>query len=236
MATFVLVHGAMGGGWGWRRVAPLLRARGHDVYTPTLTGLGEREHLATPAANLTTHVTDIVNVLRYEDLHDIVLVGHSYGGMVITGVVEQEAERIKHLVYLDAMLPQAGQSAVDMTGQLPPGIEGWRVSVPGAGVAPPNETPEQAWGRTRLRPHPLATLQEALPMSRALESRPFTRTYVKATGAPRDPDNPGIFWLAADRVREDPAWRYHELPCGHSMHREMPNELVALLLELTLQQ
>jgi pimeloyl-ACP methyl ester carboxylesterase len=102
VATFVLVHGAWSGSFGWHLVAPLLRAAGHDVTTPCLTGLGERGHLASPAVNLTTHVTDVVSHIEFEDLRDIVLVGHSYGGMVVTGAIDKIGDRVKHLVYLDA--------------------------------------------------------------------------------------------------------------------------------------
>ena len=105
MATYVLVHGAWHGGWCWRRVAPALRAQGHEVWTPTMTGLGEREHLHPESVNLSTHVTDIVKVLEFEDLRDVVLVGHSYGGFVVTGVAAEAADRIRHLVYLDAFVP-----------------------------------------------------------------------------------------------------------------------------------
>src|SRR5215211_1043953 len=117
MATFVLVAGAWHGGWCWRKVTPLLRAAGHEVFAPTLTGLGERSHLAHPDVGLTTHIQDIVNLLEYEDLNDVVLVGHSYSGMVITGVAEQVPGRLAHLVYLDAFVPENGQALVDL---LPP--------------------------------------------------------------------------------------------------------------------
>jgi pimeloyl-ACP methyl ester carboxylesterase len=229
MTTYVLVHGAFGGAWGWRRVRPLLWAKGHLVFTPTLTGLGERVHLAGPEVNLSTHITDVVNCLYFEDLTEVVLVGHSYGGMVITGVADAVPERIAHLVYVDAILPEDGQSGADM-GELPP-RDGWRIPLP-ATELPPDETPEQAWARVRLVPHPVATLEEKLHLSQPLESRPFTRTYIKAGNEPYNPDNPGNFWRAANRVRNHPAWRYVELPSGHSIQRDMPNELVALLLEL----
>src|SRR5580700_6619085 len=113
-ATFVLVHGAWHGGWCFARVAEILRAQGHRVFTPTLTGLGERVHLASTEITLSTHVTDIVNVVRYEDLHDVVLLGHSYGGMVISGVVEVVPERVGALVYLDAFVPENGESLLDL--------------------------------------------------------------------------------------------------------------------------
>src|ERR1700690_866231 len=114
MAIFVLVHGAWGGAHGFRKVRGPLRATGHEVFTPSLTGIGERVHLASPQVNLTTHVTDVVNTILYEDLTDIVLLGYSYGGMVVTGALEHVADRIAHLVYLDAFRPDDGQSLDDL--------------------------------------------------------------------------------------------------------------------------
>jgi pimeloyl-ACP methyl ester carboxylesterase len=111
MATFVMIHGAFGGGWQWREVAMLLRARGHDVHTPSLTGHGERVHLATPAVGLETHIQDIFNVLRYEELHQVVLAGQSYGGMVITGVADRVPERVAYLVYLKLWCQRTGSRA-----------------------------------------------------------------------------------------------------------------------------
>lgn len=115
-ATFVLVHGAWAGGWAWKRVAPLLRAHGHDVFTPTLTGLGERVHLASPDVNLTTHIQDIANLLVYEDMKDAVLVGWSYSGMVVAGVQDSVPDRLAHVVYLDADVPRDGESDFDVSG------------------------------------------------------------------------------------------------------------------------
>ena len=115
MATMVLIHGSMHGGWCWQRVAPLLRAAGHDVYTPTLTGLGERVHLAHPDVDLDTHIRDVLGVLEFEDLHEVILVGHSYGTMVITGVADRVPERIAHLVYLDGTMAADGQAALDFS-------------------------------------------------------------------------------------------------------------------------
>jgi pimeloyl-ACP methyl ester carboxylesterase len=113
-STYVLVHPAWHGGWCWKKVTPLLQAKGHDVYTPTLTGLGERSHLAHPDVGLETHIQDILNVLKYEDLSDVILVGHSSSGVVITGVADRTPERIAHLVYLDAFVPENGQSMMDI--------------------------------------------------------------------------------------------------------------------------
>ena len=114
MRSYVLVHGGGHGGWCYQPVARIMRAHGQEVYAPTLTGLGERAHLLSPAIDLDTHVTDIVKVLESEDLRDVILVGHSYGGMVITGVADRAADRIGHLVYLDAATPENGQSLVDI--------------------------------------------------------------------------------------------------------------------------
>src|ERR1700690_1514418 len=114
MATFVLVHGSFHGGWCWQNVARLLRPSGHEVYAPTLTGLGERSHLATPKTGLELHIQDILQVLEYEDLHDVVLVGHSYAGLIITSVAEQVPQRVARLIYLDAFIPHEGKSAFDL--------------------------------------------------------------------------------------------------------------------------
>ena len=141
MATFVLVHGAWHGGWCWKKVTPLLRAAGHEVYTPTLTGLGERAHLLTREVDLDTHIRDIINVLEYEELRDVILVGHSYAGMVIAGVADRVPARLAHLVYLDAFVPRDGQASLSLS---PPELEahlraqalaegdGWRVPAPPA--------------------------------------------------------------------------------------------------------
>src|SRR5216683_3966176 len=116
MAVFVLVHGAWSGAHGFRKLRGPLRAAGHEVFTPSLTGIGERVHLSSPQVNLTTHVTDVVNTILYEDLTDIVLLGYSYGGMVVTGALEHVADRVSHLVYLDAFKPDDGQSLRDLSG------------------------------------------------------------------------------------------------------------------------
>ena len=142
MATFVLVHGGWDGGWAWRAVAQALRTAGHDVFTPTLTGSGERVHLASPDVGLPTYILDVSNVLRYEDLHDVIVVGSSYGGMVITGVAEAVPERLSQLIYLDGFVPQDGESVADLIGpeftaffthQAHAVGDGWRVPTYAAG-------------------------------------------------------------------------------------------------------
>ena len=231
MAIFVLVHGAWGGANSWRNFAPLLRREGHEVFAMSLTGLGERWHLGSIETSLTTHIDDVANLIEYEDLRDIVLVGHSYGGMVITGVADRLAERIDHLVFIDAFLPRDGESCFDLNGAGGPGAmaveDGWRVIRPEDPNAPPT-------GRPPSRGHPLTTLQEKVRLSLPLEQRAFSRTYIKAGGVPSAEPNErrGHFWQAADRVRSDPAWRYFELPTGHGVHREMPSAVVGILLDL----
>src|SRR5664279_605828 len=114
MATFVLIPGATLGSWCWKKVIPLLRNEGHDVYPITLTGLAERAHLMSPVVGLETHIQDIVGVLEYEDLTNVVLVGHSHGGMAVTGAADREPERMGRLVYLDASVPKNRHSDVDL--------------------------------------------------------------------------------------------------------------------------
>ena len=112
--TFLVCHGAWSAGWAWKKVHPLMQAAGHRLVTPSYTGLGERSHLAHPAVDLEAHIQDMLNVIKYEDLRDIVLIGHSYGGMVATGVADRAAERIARLIYLDAFVPEDGQSLFDL--------------------------------------------------------------------------------------------------------------------------
>lgn len=231
MATYVLVHGAWGGAHVWRKVRPLLRTAGHDVFTSSLTGIGERSHLSTPQVNLSMHIEDIVNVLHYEDLSDIVLVGFSHGGMVVTGVVDRMGERVAHLVYLDAFLPSDGDSAFGMIGS---GMEqqnegDWLVPSPARQYDDPAE---QAWAETRRVGHPRGCFTEPVHLSKPLEQWPFSRTYIKATGEPRPSGPPHPFWRAADSTRNNPAWRYREIETTHMVPHNKPEELIELLLEV----
>src|SRR3954451_7858080 len=173
MATYVLVHGGGHGGWCYRKVAALLRGAGHDVYTPTLTGLGERSHLVSPDVDLDMHIADVVAVLHYDDLRDVILVGHSYGGMVITGVADRAADRIGRLVYLDAANPKNGQSLVDVAGEVITwtrdqgrvidGVELvlWPTAevIAAYGVTDPATV---AWMKARLTPHPWRCFEQPL--------------------------------------------------------------------------
>ena len=235
MATFVIVHGAWSGPHAWRWVRPLLRAAGHEVVTPSLTGLGERAHLATPTTDLDTHVTDVAAVLHFEDLHDVVLVGHSYGGMVITGVAEQAPERIAQLVYLDADVPRDGESEWDMVpADERAGYEeaartrgdGWRVPPPFADPLPPGPPPEVVWVVDRMVPMPLCTMSQPLRLSTPAPDLP--RVYVLCTeGKDGEPPPPFL-----DRLRADSSWRFVELDAGHTAHVTAPEKLTAVLLDL----
>lgn len=202
MATYVLVHGGAHGGWCYQRVARLLRADGHDVHTPTLTGLGERSHLVRPGIDLETHITDVVAVLHYEDLHDVILVGHSYGGMVITGVADRALDRVAHLVYLDAANPANGQSLVDLVGgfieqtrahaQFVDGVE--LVLAPGTEPAAMRnygveDEADVEWMRARLTPHPWECFAQELVLrdEPAVRALPQWHIVCTATLATRDP-------------------------------------------------
>jgi pimeloyl-ACP methyl ester carboxylesterase len=240
MAIFVLVHGAWGGAHGFRKVRGPLRAAGHEVFTPSLTGIGERVHLASPQVCLTTHITDVVNTIWYEDLDGIVLLGYSYGGMVVTGALEHIGDRVRHLVYLDAFVPGDGQSLNSIAGGVTPG--GAVVSdsrVPGLGApwlvpAPPrafDDPAEEKWATARRTPHPAGCFTERVRLPRPLEDYPFSLTYIKATGEPR-PEAGHAFWDAADRAASSPAWRYREIATNHMIPSNRPDELAGLLLEL----
>jgi len=221
MSTFVIVHGAWTGAWGWDRVAERLRAAGHSVHVPTLSGLGERSHLALLPITLTTHIEDVVNEMVWHDLNDVVLVAHSYGGFVATGVVERAAARIASIVYLDAFIPKDGQSFEDIMGGP---LVGPLVPVPEIGG---NEYPTAA-ERDRIgalaTPQPTGTFTERLVVTGAY-LKVARKTYILATGWDG-------FGSVAAPLRNDPAWTVHELPCGHDVPLLLPDELAALLENL----
>lgn len=234
MTTYVLIHGGWHGGWCWRELAPLLRTAGHEVYTPTLTGLGERVHLAHSAIDLDTHIQDVVNVLWYEDLDGVVLVGHSYGGMVLTGVAHRVPERLSHLVYLDAFVPRDGQCLLDL---LPPERQqqfrdqaratgdGWRV--PSLGVERFGVTDEEdvSWVGARLVDQPLQTFEQPVECVTATADA-LPRTYIYCTRS-------GLsFGPFAQRAQSEPGWRYRELGTGHDAMITVPQDLANLLLEV----
>jgi pimeloyl-ACP methyl ester carboxylesterase len=234
MAIFVLVHGAWGGAHGFRKVRGPLRAAGHEVFTPSLTGIGERVHLASPQVCLTTHVTDVVNTVLYEDLDEIVLLGFSYGGFVVTGALRHIGDRVRHLVYLDAFVPGDGETVYDLTGAA--AGRGRVIGLGDAWLVPPlprdlDDPAEAAWANLRRTPHPVGCFTEPVLLARPLADYPFTRTYIKATGEPR-PEPAEPFWAAADRAKASPAWRYREIATNHMIPSNRPEELARLLLEL----
>jgi pimeloyl-ACP methyl ester carboxylesterase len=237
MTTFVLVHGAWGGSYSFAAMRTLLHTAGHEVFTPSLTGLGERVHLASPQVNLTTHVTDVANTVLYEDLTGIVLLGYSYGGMVVTGALEHIANRVSHLVYLDAFVPASGQSLNEVAGA-PPGPVAAAVG-PGARwlipllFQPPEGAPEPDPAAARLAPHPVGCFTEPVRLARPLEDYPFTRTYIKALREPRLADRPSAFWRAAGYAKGSPDWRYREIDTDHLVPVNRAEETVEKLVELT---
>ena len=186
MAVFVLVHGAWGGAHGFRHVRRALQAEGHEVFTPSLTGVGERVHLASPLVNLSTHVRDVVNQVLFEDLQSIVLVGFSYGGFVVTGALEHIADRVSHLIYLDAFVPKNGETLSGLVrgdGRAKVDIgEQWLVDGP---VRDFDDPSEGAWMKARRTSHPKACFTEPVFLSKPLEDFPFTRTYARPRRRPR---------------------------------------------------
>jgi pimeloyl-ACP methyl ester carboxylesterase len=232
MATFVVAHGAWSSAWAWKKMRPLLRAAGHDLWTPSYTGLGERAHLANGAIDLDTHIQDVVGLLDMEDLRGVVLIGHSYGGMVATGVADRASERIAQLVYLDAFVPGNGQSAFDLqpaerANQMRElarySGEGWRI--------PPNpmppDTPEAdvAWAAHRRLPQPLKTFEQKLRLS---DRTPPPRSYIYCTRfGPGD-----VFRQFAERARRESGWRYFEIDASHNPHITEPQRLLAILAQI----
>ena len=222
-ATFVLVHGAWHGGWCWRRVADRLSARGHYVVAPTLSGVGERAHLASDAINLSTQVNDVIGEIKWKDLDRIVLVGHSYGGMVITGVAEQLRERIAAMVYLDAFLPADGQSAGDVLGGATwPGHLAPPISAAAFGV---NEK-DRAWVDAKMTPHPVGCFTEKLSVSGAYQ-QVAKKLYIRAAGFAN-----GAFDSALARCAADRSWQTMVMNCGHDVMVDQPAQLSAVLERL----
>ena len=229
--TFVLVHGAWHGGWCWLRVADRLRSNGHKVFTPTLTGLGERSHLLRPDIDIGTHITDVVNVIKWERLTDVVLCGHSYGGFVISGVAEMMAEAIRSIVFLDAFVPRDSDTPQSLTG---PAIqEGIRAALQRGDLSMParsaaffgvNEA-DRAWVDALCVPQPIGTLTHKIALTGARE-KIARKTYIRA----KSYANPG-FDKAFAAVKADPSWRTYEVPCGHDVMVDMPERLSELLLE-----
>jgi pimeloyl-ACP methyl ester carboxylesterase len=231
MATFVLVHGGFFGGWCYRRVARLLRAADQEVYTPTLTGLGERSHLLTPDVDLETHIQDIANVILWEDLQDIVLCGHSYGGMVITGVADLLFDRIQALVYIDAIVPEDGDSLLD---RLPPNAKKI-ISEQLAASASPFVTPvsssawvnanDQSWVDSKCTSQPKAAMTQRIHLTGAYLNIP-RRVFIYAGG--------GAHEARHRQFSERPRCTVRAIEnSGHGIMVDQPEHLAAALLECT---
>ena len=203
------------------------------MFTPSLTGIGERVHLTSPQVDLTTHVRDVVNVILYEDLADIVLVGFSYGGFVVTGALQHIADRVRHLVYLDAFVPEDGDTVVALSGRDTAQVmnvgEEWLVPPPPRDYDDPAEA---AFANPRRTPHPIGCFTEPVRLHQPLEDFPFSRTYVKATADAPDAPGAKAFWAAAQRAQSSPAWTYREIETSHMIASNRPEELADLLLEL----
>ncbi|MBI1182058.1 MAG: alpha/beta fold hydrolase [Alphaproteobacteria bacterium] len=233
MSSFVLVHGGWHGGWCWRRVARRLREQGHEVFTPTLTGLGERSHLLSHAINLDTHVEDVLGVLDWEDLDDVVLVGHSYGGLVVTGAADRRPERIAALVFLDAFIGEDGESLLTLTSDdfrpflLDGAGRNGGLLVPPVSAAQFNVGPEdQAWVDGKCGLHPFACFLQRQSLTGAWHGI-RRKASLLATGWSPNP-LAGRF----EALRGDPGWITIEMECGHDMMVDRPGDVADWLAGL----
>jgi pimeloyl-ACP methyl ester carboxylesterase len=232
MSTFVLVHGAWHGSWCWKRVRAALQAQGHEVFTPTLTGVADRAHLLSPQVNLETHITDVMNLIRWEELSEVVLCGHSYGGCVISGVADRIPDRIGALVYLDAFLLEDGQSlhstlpapmreaqheGVRQTG------EGWKVPPISAEAFHVNAR-DLDWVNRQCTVQPLATFEQPLKLTGEI-GRIENVTFILAAGW-----SPSPFQANFDKARAK-GWRTVSMDCGHDVMLDLPEELTRELVK-----
>ena len=233
MATFLAVHGAWAAGWFWTKMRPLLREQGHELITPTCTGIGERSHLSHRDVDLETHIQDILNVLAFEDLTDVTLVGHSYGGMVATGVADRAPDRVAQLVYVDAFVPQSGESLLDLLPEAARARmldavrlngDGWRV--PPNPMPPDSSEADVAWAVPRRVMQPLKTFERPIHLTGAFAR--LRRTYVYCTRTAAG----DVFRPFAERARSEAGWRYVELDSSHNPHVTAPGALASLLDKL----
>jgi pimeloyl-ACP methyl ester carboxylesterase len=212
---FVLIHGAWHGGWCWRHVLPLLRAAGHEAHAPSLTGLGERAHLGGPDTDLDTHIRDVVSLIEAEELEDVVLVGHSYAGMVITGVADRVPQKIRRLVYFDAFVPENGKALVDYVGadraahQRQEGEATGTVGPMPAAALGLTRPDDIAWATRRQVRHPYRTMSQPLKLGNESALARIPKSFVNCHSAT------GTFEQFASKIRNDPAWRYADLKTGH---------------------
>jgi pimeloyl-ACP methyl ester carboxylesterase len=232
-ATFVLVHGAWQGGWAWSRLAPLLEAEGHPVYAPTLTGLAERAAQLSRDVDLSTHIEDISRLIIAEDLSDIVLVGHSYGGMVVSGVTERAGDRIKSFIVLDGFVPEDGKA---MRDYWPSSVVSWldKEAEKSGGVSVPPLSAEvlavakenREFVDAHATPQPYGTFNEAIRLSGARE-RIVNKSYIRAPGFRSHP-----FDGMVKRVQAAPGWRLATIDSGHMPMLDTPEKLAELLTQM----
>ena len=231
MSTFVLVHGAWHGSWCWKRVRHRLQLAGHDVFTPTLTGLGERSHLLARGVNLSTHIEDVVNLIRWEELHNLTLCGHSYGGAVVSGVAERIPERIRALVYLDAFVLESGENVLENVHESQRHLlieatrklgDGWKTPPIPATVFNVNAA-DRDWVDRQCTAHPYACFEEPLLQSDGIR-RIASITYIVATDWEDTP-----FGRALERARGK-GWRILSMACGHDAMLDAPEELARELV------
>lgn len=233
MATFLVAHGAWSAGWAWKKMHPVMADAGHRLVTPTYTGLGERAHLANPAIDLVTHIDDILAVIEFEELGDLVLIGHSYGGMVATGVADRARDRIRQLVFLDAFAPQDGQSVFELMPAERRDLMRERARTEGDGWRlPPNpmpaDTPEsdKAWAEPRRVPQPIKTFETQLRLRHGALTLPRHYIYCQRC-APGDGFRP--FY---ERAKAELGWLAHEMDASHNPHITAPQALAELLVKI----
>jgi pimeloyl-ACP methyl ester carboxylesterase len=227
--TFVLVHGAYGGGYVWKYVAARLQAKGHRVFTPTLTGLADRSHLMSKDIRLATHITDVVNVIKWEDLRNVTLVGHSYGGWPISGVPEQVGDAIGSIVFLDAFMPNDGQKGLDLNSPASraavlEAISRGEVSRPPVpSTSKGMSAADRDWLLAKATPQPIGVSLDPIKLTGARE-RVAKKAYIRA----RNFDNPNFdaFYETAKKA----GWDVFDLPSGHNIQVEMPDRLTDILL------
>ena len=235
MARYVLVHGGGHGGWCYQPVARIMRAQGHEVYTPTLTGLGEREHLLSSSVDLETHITDVAKLLQFEDLEDVILVGHSYGGMVISGAADRATKRIGNLVFLDAAMPQNGQSLVDHAGPFMAAARSRSRVVNGIelvlfpGEDPMNffgvKDPEQiAWMKPKLTPHPWKCFEQKLVLKNEAAMRKLPQSVIVCSSHMNDQARAALKALSNGR--------FWEIDTGHDLMITEPAAVAGMLSQL----
>ncbi|MEN9539325.1 MAG: hypothetical protein RLZZ126_1560 [Pseudomonadota bacterium] len=237
MATFVICHGAWSAGWAWKKMRPRLAALGHEVFTATYTGIGDRSHLLHRSLNLDSHIQDVMQMVEYEGLRGIILVGHSYGGMVATGVADRlthaEPGRVRHLIYVDAFAPRQGQSLLSLGSEAERDRVRRLVAEQGSGwLLPPNPLPadtaaeDQAWCTPRRVAQPVACFEQAIQLTGAVERLPRSYVYCNRAG-PGD-----VFRQFSNRARTEPNWRHFEIDTSHNPHITTPDELTRIFRDI----